>query len=497
MSDDISPTDNNGVVLDDETADPSTNNDAPDPLLGETARSGALSIGSKGDTQSRAGKARQGMNDLQSQYGAVQSGLQGAYAAQAKALQDARDKLLQTNFGPSEQEQALRRAAAFTAHPGFNPGDVSTAQANNMEAVRAGELQKQQLAAAYGMQGAQAQIGQYGAMGNSLIQRMRLQQSDVNNASGQANKVANQAPKTIGTTGMVFNPGTGQYEMHPEIAQAQEQQKAQNAKDAQAAKFNAAQLSAGSMDPQQLDFAATWLHDKGTMPPGFQARMTNGQINPVTTAIYKAMGEKYPNESATGIIANQGMVQASQGVLKDFESGKTSKDLNALNTSIQHINTLKPVLANLNNTQMPLANYIKNTWNQQVMGSPAPTDFNGVKDFVTGEISKAVLPNGGGEAERQALAKSAASSNSGAALQSILDKWQELLAGKTKATELQWNNGTMGRFGGFDRFLMPDTRTALGRNAPAAPAARPGQKPVSALAARYLPGGDLYKAPAQ
>lgn len=496
-------TDGNGVVMDDETADPSANVDAPDPLLGESARSGALTIGSKGDTQDRAGKARAGMSSLQDQYGAVQKGLEGAYASQAKALQDARDKLLATPMGPSAQEQAYRRAAAFTQTPGFNPGDVSNAQAGNLEATRQAELQKQQLAAQYGIQGAQAQIGQYGAMGNSLIQRMRLQQSDVNNASGQANKVTNQAPKTVGQTGMWWNPQKQQpdgsaapgWDFNPDIAHAQEQQKAQNAKDAQAAKFNAAALSAGSMDPQQLDFAATWLHDKGTMPPGFQARMTNGQINPVTTAIYKAMGEKYPGESATGIIANQGMVQASQGVLKDFESGKTSKDLNALNTSIQHINTLKPVLANLNNTQMPLANYIKNTWNQQVMGSPAPTDFNGVKDFVTGEISKAVLPNGGGEAERQALAKSAASSNSGAALQSILDKWQELLAGKTKATELQWNNGTMGRFGSFDRFLMPDTRTALGRNAPAAPAARPGQKTVNPLVQQYLPGGALYKAP--
>lgn len=468
--------DSTGVVMDDEAADPSQNDNAPDPLIGERARSGALSIGSKGDTQSRASQARSAMEGLQSQYGAVQKGLEGAYGAQTKALQDARDKLLSMKFGPSEQEQAYRRAAAFTQTPGFNPGDVSTAQANNLEATRQAELQKQQLLASYGIQGAQAQIGQYGAMGSSLLQRMRLAQSDVNNASGQANKVANQAPKTIGTTGMVFNPTSGQYEMHPEIAQAQEAQKAKNAQDAQAAKFAAAQLSAGKMDPAQVDFAAQWLHDKGTMPPGYQARMTNGQINPVTSVIYKAMLDKFPNESASNIIANQGMIAASQGVLKDFESGSTSKDLNKFNTSVQHINVLKPVLAQLDNGQVPFLNYIKNTWNQQIMGSPAPTDFNGVRDFVTGEISKAVLPNGGGEAERMALAKSAASSNSGPALRSILQKWQELLAGKALSTKLQWDNGTMGRFGTFDRFLAPDTKAAIGyKGAPVAPAARPGQ----------------------
>jgi hypothetical protein len=489
-------TDNNGVVVDDETADPSANDNAPDPLLGEQAQSGALTIGSKADTQSRASKSRQGLENLQGQYGAVQKGLEGAYAQQAKALQDARDKLLATPMGPSEQEQAYRRAAAFTQTPGFNPGDVSTANANNLAATREAELAKQQLAASYGIQGAQAQIGQYGAMGSSLLQRMRLAQSDVNNASGQANKVVNQAPKTVGATGEVYNPATGAWDFHPEIAQAQEAQKAKNAQDAQAAKFAAAQLSAGKMDPQQIDFAAQWLHDKGTMPPGYQARMTNGQVNPVTSVIYKAMLDKFPGESASNIIANQGMVAASQGVLKDFESGATSKDLNKLNTSIQHIDVLRPAIAALQNGPVPFLNTIKNTWNQQVMGSPAPTNFNGIRDFVTGEISKAVLPNGGGEAERMALAKSAASANSNDALKDIVDKWQSLLAGKTEATKFQWDNGTMNRFGDFDtKFLMPRTRAVLGRNPAATPPARPGQKPPSGLAARYLPGGDLYKAP--
>jgi hypothetical protein len=397
------------------------------------------------------------------------------------------------NFGPSDQEAAYRRAAAFTESKGqFNPGDVSNTNAQILAEQRQAELQKQQLVAQYGIQGAQAMIGQYGAMGNSLIQRMRIAQSDVNNAQGAASKAA-AAPKTLGQTGMVWNPNTSQYEYNPQIAQAQEQQRAQNAKDTQAAKFATMQLSAGNMDPASIDFAATWLHDKGTMPPGYQARMTNGMINPVTTMIYKAMADKYPGESASSIIANQGMIAASQGVLKDFESGQTSKSLNSLNTAIQHINVLKPAIAQLDNGQVPFLNYIKNTWNQQIMGSPAPTDFNGVRDFVAGEISKAVLPNGGGEAERMALAKSAAQSNSAPALQSIVQKWQELLAGKTNATRLQWNNGSMGRFGEFDRFLLPDTKTALGIQQPT----RPGQQasgPQPVVAPGKVPGGAGWSA---
>src|ERR1700675_773085 len=121
--------DSTGVVMDDEAEDPSQNVNAPDQLLGEQPRSGALSVGSKTDQQSRATKSRSAMEGLQQQYGTVQQGLAGAYGAQTKALNDARDKLLAMKFGPSEQEQAYRRAAAFTQTPGFNPGDVSTAQA--------------------------------------------------------------------------------------------------------------------------------------------------------------------------------------------------------------------------------------------------------------------------------------------------------------------------------------------------------------------------------
>lgn len=495
-------TDMNGVVTDDETADPSQNIDAPDPLLHETARSGALStptVGTKSDAQSVATKARSNLENLQQQYGDVQKGLTGAYKGQTKALNDARDRLLNMNFGPTDQEAAYRRAAAFTQSKGeFNPGDVNTANADIMSQQRAGELQKQQLLANYGIQGAQAQIGQYGAMGNSLIQRMRIASGEEKSANTQVNKVENQAPKTIGATGMVYNPETQKYEFHADIAQAQEQQKAKNAQDTQAAKMAAMQLSAGNMDPPSIDFAAQWLHDKGTMPPGFTARMTNGQINPVTTMIYRKMLEKFPNESNSQIIANQGMIQASQGVLKDFESGATSKALNGLNTSIKHTQVLAPLIDQLDNTNVHAINYAKNWWASNMQGKPQPNTFNGVRDFVTGEISKAVLPGGGGEQERQALGKAASTANSPAELKDIVQKWYQMLAGKTDSTRLQWNNGTMGRFGEFDRFLLPETKAALGIKAPTA-LAHPGQTPAPAaktldpLVLSYLPGGANYK----
>src|ERR1700676_5606480 len=104
MADPNDEKDNNGMVVDDETADPSENIEAPDPALGETPRSGALStpaIGSTADKQARVKQGRTAMENLQQQYGNVQQGLVGAYGQQAKALQDARDQLLKMNLGPS------------------------------------------------------------------------------------------------------------------------------------------------------------------------------------------------------------------------------------------------------------------------------------------------------------------------------------------------------------------------------------------------------------
>lgn len=499
-------TDGNGVLLDDETADPSDNVDAPDPLLGESARSGALSapVGSKSDTQSVATKARSNLETLQQQYGSVQKGLGGAYGQQTKALNDARDRLLSTNFGPSDEEAGYRRAAAFTQSKGeFNPGDVSNANADILAQQRAGEMQKQQLLAQYGMQGAQAQIGQYGAMGNSLIQRMRIASGEEKTANAQADKAAT-APKTIGATGMVYNPDTQKYEMHPEIAAAQEAQKAQNAKDAAAAKVAAMQLSAGSMDPNTVDFAAQWLHDKGQMPPGFQARMSNGQVNPVTAMIYKRMQEKFPGESATQMLANQGMITESQKVYNDFMSpnSATAKALNGLNTSIEHTQVLNPLIDHLDNTNLTAVNYVKNWFATNMQGKSAPNDYNAVRDFVVGEISKAVLPGGGGEQERQQLAKTAASTNDPGVLKSVVSQWYKLLAGKTDASRLQWDNGTLGRFGNFnDKVLSQNTKNALGIQAPKPQIVQPQGSPVAArgkmdpLVQSYLPGGSNYKAP--
>src|SRR6267154_552908 len=93
-----------GEPLDhDEYEDPGSNPNAPDPLLGEEPRSGALSaaVGSQNDKSSRVESGREAMKNLREQYSGAAGAANEAYSQQRKALQDATQRLLAMNYGPS------------------------------------------------------------------------------------------------------------------------------------------------------------------------------------------------------------------------------------------------------------------------------------------------------------------------------------------------------------------------------------------------------------
>jgi hypothetical protein len=482
-----------GVPLDqDEMEDPSTNENAPDPLLDEAPRSGALAaIGSKVDQQGRVAQSRASMDALREQYSGAAGQANDAYAAQKKALQDATQRLMAMSMGPGPQEAAYRiAAAAGTGEPGtgrYNPAGVSTAHADILAQQREAEMAKQQLLTQYGMQIPQAQLGAANQRLNQITQQMRIQQSDLNNASNKADT----APKLLDKYYTPDPNDPSKLIDHPEMRAADVAQAAQVAQNAAKAKLAAQSYAAtGMITPEIIDLG---YNDLKSLPSAIVRNPT--AMSQVLQGIHERAVAN--GDSARDFWATQQLNKESAKVLDDYSKGKTHAGLDGLNTAVQHINVLKPLVGQLANGNVSIFNTIGNTWDQKVMGKPAPTDFNGVRDFVVGEISKAVLPGGGGEREREALAASASSANSGPALNSIIEKWQELLAGKTQFTKFNWDNATKGRYGAFeDRFLLPATRTALGIAAPA-PVVRPGQKaPLSALAQSYLPGGSNYKAPA-
>jgi len=470
--------------------DQDENQDPADNVFGSEAP-GALStavVGSQADKQARVSSGRQAMRDLREQYGQAAGSATEAYAQQRKALQDATQRLLSMQMGPSPKEAAYQIAAAVgTGEPGtgrFNPGGINAANADVLKQQREAELEKQKLLMSYGMQVPQATLGAANARMNQLTAQERIQQTENNNAESKA-----AAPQKLFDKYYTQDPNDPTKMIdHPEMRAADVAQAAQVAQNSTKAKMALQQFTAtGMVTPEMVDLAE---NDMKSLPSAILRNPV--AMSQITAKIHeRALAA---GDAGKSFWAEQQMNKESAKVLDDYTKGATHKELNAGNTAISHIAVLKPLVGQLANGNNAILNNIKNTWDQKVMGSPAPTNFNGVKDFVTGEISKAVLPNGGGEAERQALAASASSANSPQALNAIIQKWQDLLAGKMHFTKFNWDQSTRGRYGSFEsRFLMPDTQKALGMSAPLPQ--RPGQSAVTALAQRYLPGGDLYMAP--
>jgi hypothetical protein len=470
MSDNL---DSTGVPLDqDEMEDPGSNSDAPDPLIGEQAQSGALSkvTGSKADQQDRASASRAGMADLRKQYADTAGQASDAYASQRKTLEDATNRLLGIQAGPSPQEQAYRIAAAVgtgDSRGSFNPAGISATHADILKEQREAEMQKNQLLSQYGMQIPQTQLAAANQRLNQITQQMRIQQSDINNSENAVNKGVQQ--KNIGTTGMVYNPaannGQGGYEYHQEIADAANAQKKTQAQNASAIKIAQQKaIAGGQFTPQELDLLAdTWTQN----PQALGSLGRSGAIVPVIKA---AMDKASANgDNAGSIIAQQQLTKAQAGVLQDFTKGATAKSLDGLNTSVMHAGVLEKLIPLMDNTQSPAYNQVAN-WVKTQMGESAPVEFNTVRDFLAGEVAKAVLPQGGGEREREGIAAAMKASNSPPQLQKALADWKQLLAGKTDATRLRWDQWTGGKYGDFnDKFLLPPTKTALGITPPQAP----------------------------
>lgn len=477
MTDQVNST---GEVMDqDEFDDPGTNQNSPDQLLGENSKSGALSspaiIGSKTDQRDRVSQSRSAMDSLRQQYAAASSSQADAYAEQRKVLEQARDRLLNMQVGPSQQEQALRMASvegeAGTGR--YDPGAHNAARANLLQQTREAEMTRQDLLNKYGMEIPQAQIGSANSRLNQLTQQMRIEQSGLNSASTQANKSPPLHDKYF--TQNPNNPD--QWDDHPEqraadVAQAVDtaKQKATNAAAIKASTQKA--MAGGQFDPQELDFLANQYNEN---PQSLVGLTKNGAIIPVikrATQLSMAAGN-----TGASVVANQQLVKSQNGLLKDFQTGATAKALDGINTSVKHAEVLSPLIDQLGNGDVQIFNRLHQYLATQ-LGETAPTDFETTKKFLAGEVAKAVLPAGGGEAEREGIAADMSKAESPQQLQSALGRWKQLLAGKTDATRLRWNSWTDGKFGDFDqKFLLPETQKALGvKPKPAAPV--PGAAPA-------------------
>lgn len=223
--------------------------------------------------------------------------------------------------------------------------------------------------------------------------------------------------------------------------------------------FNQSIFGAGNISDQQKDLAyQSYVANGGKLPAGMVPRSDAGKAQIFN---YIADRAKQEGNTAVSITAQGQATQAAGAVVKAFTSGKESQQINSINTAVQHMTALTPLVDALNSGQIPLINKAKIAF-KNATGQEAPNDYNALKNFVNGEVAKAVLPGGGGEREREELNAPFKNSNSPAQLKGALDVTVKALAGKTEALRNQWDVGTNGAQGSFDKFLLPATKKALG-----------------------------------
>ncbi len=220
----VDQTDSMGVPLGDhELNDPSSDPDAPDPLLGEAPQSGALSkavptqASARKNASDRFDENQSEMSDLRSQYASTAKQQADAYAQEKSQIDAATERLMGMQVGPSDQEKLYRIAAAQSAPVG-NFGNaisgVNSTQAEILKERREADMQKQQLLAQYAMAGPQATIGATNAKLNQLTQQQRIVAGQINSAGGQqfrgqANMPAGLTQNADGSVSVA--PGMEQY----------------------------------------------------------------------------------------------------------------------------------------------------------------------------------------------------------------------------------------------------------------------------------------------
>jgi hypothetical protein len=149
----------------------------------------------------------------------------------------------------------------------------------------------------------------------------------------------------------------------------------------------------------------------------------------------------------------------------DFTTGKNGNNVRSLNVAVQHLEQLGGLSAALGNGDIQMVNKLGQAIAEQT-GSPAPTNFDGVKQMVGDEIVKAVVGSGGGVHDREEIANNISRASSPQQLMGVIRQYQGLLGGQLKGLKKQYEKST--GLNDFEDYLDPLTKSKLeGANSPA------------------------------
>ena len=151
----------------------------------------------------------------------------------------------------------------------------------------------------------------------------------------------------------------------------------------------------------------------------------------------------------------------SQGVRAFEAGGKLEPTVRSLSVATDHLGTLGEAATALNNGNLRLFNQIGNTFSKET-GSPAPTDFDGIKRIVSEELVKAVTGSAGAMGDREALQADLDKANSPAQLQSLVERYKQLMAGQLSGIKQTYSRLNTGK--DFDKeYLTPGAQREVAK----------------------------------
>jgi hypothetical protein len=141
---------------------------------------------------------------------------------------------------------------------------------------------------------------------------------------------------------------------------------------------------------------------------------------------------------------NSGDFSIEQSVRKEFTSGDAAKNLTAFNTAIEHSKQLSIATDALDNGDVRTLNKIGNAFGYE-FGSDKQTNFNVIKNALSGEISKVFKGGQATDAEIKAVQQPFDAANSTTQLKGAINNAIALMNSKRDALKQQYEQGTQGK----------------------------------------------------
>ena len=200
-------------------------------------------------------------------------------------------------------------------------------------------------------------------------------------------------------------------------------------------------MQAGLLNPQAKEMAANLYTQTGQLPAGMRSpAMSAGILNQAAGA---------PGTQAPNIAQNKMNYGAATALQKSATSGDMAKNITSFNTAIAHASQLKEAADALDNGDAHLLNALGNQMGYQ-FGSDKTTNFNVIKNALSGEISKVFKGGEATDAEIKAVQEPFSAANSPAQLKGAIDNAIHLMNSKRDALKDQYTQGMKGQpnFGG-------------------------------------------------